>query len=305
MATTTGTALNYRDLLLKLRTFLTTTMLPASERWTELRYTSATEDELILKAPGLAGTEQIFIGIQTASVATNGTYNWLLNGFVGYNAANAFAAQPGAISGLSPALALWNGAIPYWFVASGRRVVVVAKVSTVYEAAYLGLIKPYATPGQYPYPLLIGGSMTGAAGYSYTLASVNHRHFIDPGEVGNAAINTACMLRGPGGAWLAFQNYAGSDTLYSLTRQTWPYHYTNLHLTREALDGSYVLTPALLTEYVTDMDRELYGELDGCYQVSGFGNAAENLITVNGVSHLVVQNVNRTTVRDYWALALV
>ena len=33
-------------------------------------------------------------------------------------------------------------------------------------------------------------------------------------------------------------------------------------------------------------------------------NAAENLITVGGVDHLVVQNVYRTSVRDYWALRL-
>jgi hypothetical protein len=44
--------------------------------------------------------------------------------------------------------------------------------------------------------------------------------------------------------------------------------------------------------------------LEGVYHVSGFNNAAENLITGGGVDHLVVQNVYRTSVRDYWALRL-
>ena len=35
-----------------------------------------------------------------------------------------------------------------------------------------------------------------------------------------------------------------------------------------------------------------------------FANAAENLITVGGLDHLVVQNVYRSDFGDYWAMSL-
>lgn len=308
MAWTSGTATDYRDLLDRLRQFLTTDMLPASERWQELRWSSdATSKELILQAPGLTGTEQIFCGLRTYASASSGYYMWDINGFIGFDPVKTFYDQPGAISGWVPMMSLCNFAIPYWFVANGRRCVVVAKVSTVYEAMYLGFIRPYATPGQYPYPLLVGGSMTGQRGRNYSVTGPNHRHFVDPGENDYNNANTACMLRGPSGAWLQFQNFvinSGSESLYNGPRQVWPTHYYYLGNVREAPDGSYVLYPIMLTQYNASADHDLFGELDGCYWVSGFNNAAENLISVSGVDHLVVQNVYRTGVRDYWALRL-
>jgi hypothetical protein len=231
---------------------------------------------------------------------------WDLNGFIGFNPANDFYTQPGAISGWLPMMSLWNTAIPYWFVANGRRAVVVAKISTVYQAAHLGFVLPYATPGQYPYPLLVGGSMTGQRGRNYSVTSPNHRHFVDPGEDGQNNANTACMLRGPSGAWLPFQNvaYSSSEYRYDGPRPVWPTNYTYLGNLREAPDGTYVLSPIVLTHHNSGTDHDLFGELEGVYHVSGFNNAAENLITVGGVDHLVVQNVYRTSVRDYWALRL-
>ena len=310
MAWTTGTASNYRDLYDRLVTFLTTdaALVAAGQQWTVLRNTSdSSNQELIIKAPGLSAADNIYCGLRTSENAPSGYWLWDLQGFIGYNGANTFANQPGAIPGSwIPRLALWNQPIPYWFVANGRRVVVVAKVSTVYEAAYLGFVLPYATPGQYPYPLLVGGSMTGERGYLYSNTSSNHRHFTDPGETQQNNAYTACMLRAPGGDWRAYQNAynPSSEQRYDGPRQVWPKNVRNMVEERQALDGSYVLTPLMLSDYSSAADHNLVGELDGCYHVSGFGNAAENLVTVAGVDHLVVQNVYRTAQREYWALRL-
>lgn len=306
MAFETGTATNYRDLLDRFHAFITThhDLVAAGQQWQALRWeTNATTKELILKAPGLAGAEEIYCGIRSYEDSNAPYHVWDLNGFIGFNQNNDFAAQPGAITGWTPKMALWNSAISYWFVANGRRAVVVAKVSTVYEAAYLGFILPYATPGQYPYPLLVGGSMTGKQGLSYSLISTNHRHFVDPGDQNSYSSYTACMLRSVSGGWMAFQNfYYGSQELlfYDGSRFVWPMIYSGLDKIREADNGTYVLTPVVLME----KNSNIFGELDGIYHVSGFNNAAENLITVGGVDHLVVQNVYRTSVRDYWALRL-
>ena len=65
--------------------------------------------------------------------------------------------------------------------------------------------------------------------------------------------------------------------------------------TRECPDGSYPLLPFILAGL---------GEMEGCYCVPGYANAVENIISVGGVDHLVVQDVFRTGYSDYWALKL-
>ena len=155
----TGTATNYTDLLAKLRTFLTAT-LSAPERWTELRYVTSGPHELILQGPG-SGTDEIIVGIKTIEDGVGDYQNWKLGGFTGYLGGAPFEAQPG-YSGEAPGpvhFTLWNSSIPYWFIADGRRVIVVAKISTSYMWCHLGFLNTYASPGQYPYPLLIGGNL--------------------------------------------------------------------------------------------------------------------------------------------------
>jgi len=72
------------------------------------------------------------------------------------------------------------------------------------------------------------------------------------------------------------------------------------------LNGEFSLTPITLNAgaYSGPSSPVTYGILDGCFSVPGIGNAAENIISLNGVDHLVVVNVQRTTVDEYWALAL-
>ena len=115
---------------------------------------SSAGSEYIWQAPGNSNQDQIIVGAKTFFDATGGYYNWRLLGATGFDAGMAFAAQPGACS--RPVLPLWNGSIPYWFFADGRRVIVVAKITTVYEHAYLGFLDAYATPGEWAYPL-VGG----------------------------------------------------------------------------------------------------------------------------------------------------
>ena len=310
MAFFTGVANNHKELLAHFQTFITThpQLIQTGQHWQILRWQQepSGNQTVIFKAPGLAGVEDIYCGICANTQPDANLYYWQLNGFIGFNPTNAFAQQPGAMRDWPPGLALWNSAIPYWFVANGRRAIIVAKISTVYQAAYVGLILPYATPGQFPYPLLIGGSMTGERGWHYSVTSPNHRHFVDPGEDSHDSAHTACMFRGPSGAWLPFQQWylSSSESLSTSPRQTWPMHTAGLDMLREAPDGSYVLTPVVLMQSNSTTDHDLFGELDGVFHVSGFHNAAENRITVNGVDHLVVQNVYRTGVRDYWALRL-
>jgi hypothetical protein len=72
------------------------------------------------------------------------------------------------------------------------------------------------------------------------------------------------------------------------------------------INGEMPLTPVTLMSFnnTTSPDPVTYGILDGCFSVPGQGNTAESLITIGGLSHLVVPNVQRTDASEYWALAL-
>jgi hypothetical protein len=181
MAYQTGTATDYRDLLDKLRVFLTSTMTPAAQRWQQLRWNvTSTTQELILRGPGLAGVDEIFVGIRSDQNVAGDIYNWHIQGATGYLPLDTWANQPNA----SPErhMALWNQPMPYWFVANGRRIIVAARVSTRVMFIHLGFILPYATPGQYPYPLLIMGSASNV-------------------RWSDVSSNFAPVIRSPGGAW--------------------------------------------------------------------------------------------------------
>ena len=96
------------------------------------------------------------------------------------------------------------------------------------------------------------------------------------------------------GAGLMATNLRPNDLLaWTGLSQMWPHSWGNN--ARECPDGSYPLLPFILSGL---------GEMDGCYAVPGFNNAAENIISVGGIDHLVVQDVFRTGYSDYWALKL-
>ena len=119
MAFTSGTAADYLDLLNRLKQFVTQDMLPANERWSVLCWVPGPPAELVLQGPGLAGTEQINVGILSEAGADYG--NWKLRGFVGWNPGQTFDGQynPGG-----PFYTLlMASAMPYWIVANGRRIV--------------------------------------------------------------------------------------------------------------------------------------------------------------------------------------
>jgi len=304
MAWTSGTATDYRDLLRKLRIFVTSTMTPASQRWQQLRWVEQpTTQELILKGPGLAGADEIFVGIQTYQDADAGWYWWDLNGFAGYNAAQPFNAQPGAITSDHPALSLWDSAIAYWFFANGRRIVVVAKVGTQFECAYAGFILPWTTPGQWAYPLFIGGSQTAAGGRLRSRADDGHRAFWHPRiDWPLGVVDAAAMLWSTAG-WVRISNSPEANVDDC---KVWPYLIGNLHEFGQCVSGDACLLPvALLASFAAESSRVPFGELDGVFYVSGHNTGAEAVITHGGRSFLVIQNVFRTAFDEHAAIELV
>lgn len=252
--------------------------------WTTLRYLNPTDPtqfrELILQGGGLSGTAQIFIGFRTYQSVSADYYNLSVAGFTGYVPGNTFTAQPGYMESGIPA---HNQRIDYWLTVNGQRIAVGLKVGTpVYEHGYAGFFLPYATPNQYPYPMLVGGMLDGVPGTRFS--DTSHAMYV-------RGTRNNCRMRFVDGSWKTPDCYP------------WGTGFTNVIAGNSQLrdtGGNYALLPVLLR----DGSPNLYGELDGVYQISGFNNTVENTLTIGGVTYVVLQDVARTGFTDYIALRL-
>lgn len=250
--------------------------------WTTLRYdTSGVNHQLILRGPGLSGTEEIFIGLRTYHDASADYYNLLGGVFTGYVAGNGFDQQPGAALVGCPA---HNNRIDYWMSLNGQRLALGLKVGTpVYEHLYLGKFLPYARPSQYPYPVVAGGTLVGAAATRFS--DTAHDFYVRGGS-GRGQVRT------PGG-WVNLSSYPWMNTFLCGTGAS------AVQLQARDTNSQYPLTPVEICDA-----GNIYGQLDGIYHISGFNNAVENTLHVDGVDYVVLQSVYRTGHADYLALRL-
>jgi hypothetical protein len=273
--TNTGSeGLAHWQMLLKIKAFA------EANGWTTLRYltpSDGTPRELIMVGPGLSGDDQIYVGFRTYHDVSADYYNLSSAGFTGYVPTNAFIAQPGYVECGIPS---HNQRIDYWLIVNPQRIAFGLKVGTpVYESGYAGLFLPYATPGQYPYPIVVGGMLSGipATRYSETTHSMPYK-----------GARAGMRMRFVDGNWLQPACYPWNNTEVAGTTNS----------VRDT-GGVYMLIPVMLWD-----GSNIYGELDGIYQISGFNNVVENTITLDGKTYVVIQDVSRTGFVDYYALEL-
>lgn len=318
MAFVSGTATNYRNLLSLLRTFA------LAQGWTESRYVTGAEDELILVGPG-SGADNIRVGMKTYSNGVGQYYNWKLGGFTGYLAGNPFESQPG-YSGESPSpvsLALWNSSIPYWFVIDNFRIIVVAKVNNTYQCAYLGFMRTFGSPGQYPYPLVVGGSHSFIAAppdvtsgdWRYDSAFFAFNFYAYPSFATGPRVGvSSCRVRTPTGTWRSvstrgssFQNgefgnidpasqasnLAQFDALADSQSQfttVFPW-CSSPDGVDPNLDGT---APMIQGEIITGEEsgdgNDILGELRGVFWTTGRLAAAEDILEIGTDDYLVIAN---------------
>lgn len=310
MSTLNGTATDYNDLLNQFRTFVTTdsTLVSLGQNWTELAYnntpynvvdssqTNQVIAETYLKAPGLSGTESIYMQLQAYHNTSTNIFNWRIRGAVGYLSSSNWFNQPGA----SPDqyAYMWDQPIEYWFAVNGQRAIITVKISTVYENIYIGKFLPYGTPSQYPYPLFIGGSGNASWGAGANLrfsdTGGNHRSYFDPEFAYYCA---------PDSSWQTLANWQGPN--FQTAANIWPW-VTNVpqqlrgSFMQNNLDGSYSVFPGRF-DVMSPAINEL-GEFDGVGFVSGFSNASENSLTIGSDTWIVFQDAFRTGLDNYCAI---
>lgn len=267
----TGGTLAHYKMLAKIKDFA------SANGWTVLRYDDVSANrELILKGTGLSGTEEIFVGFRTYQDSNTDYYNLLAGVFTGYVAGNSFDTQPGArLSGV-PA---HNNRIDYWLTLNGQRIALAMKVGTpVYESAYVGKCLPYGRPSQYPYPVVCGGMLSGAAitRFSDTTHSIPYKG------------NRANMALRSNDNWVQVYCYPWGNAAIAGATQL------------RDTSAVYHLLPIELH----DNTANLWGALDGIFYISGFNNAVENTLVIDGKTYVVIQDVGRNGFTDYYAMRM-
>lgn len=277
------------QMLLKIKT------LAEANGWTTLRYLNPTPytdktviRELILQGAGLSGTEQIFIGFRAYQDQTSDYYNLTVAAFTGYVAANAFAAQPGYIE---RGCCAHNQRIDYWLAVNAQRVLLGMKIGApaVYETVYVGKFFPYATPSQYPYPMVLCGTLTSATPATrYSDTSASH-------ATGARGGTSAGYLRDVMGNWVTFSCLP------------WTADYNNASTIRRDTGGYYSALKAVLFTGAANNPGgtgNVWGELDGIRYVSGFNNVSENTASIGGITNVLLGDVFRTGIGDYFLLEM-
>lgn len=277
--------------------------------WTQLVLDDGTPTrQAILRAPGAMAGAEFFLALATAQDVGSAAYGMKMNSFLNYDPDVPVSSQ----SLVSPPIWFntWQNTIDYWFYASDRRVIVVAKVNTTYISAYAGLYLPFALPSEIPRPFCLIGNYPLLA--PYNIANTRNRMIADPGE------GCAVFLNKNQNAWRDFGNHrTGSDDTNLVPNPTalvWParswttgasinpapswdiYGFLNL---RPNADGE---APSIACHIFDASNFVALGVLDGVFHTTGFGKTSQQEIAVGEKTYRAFQNVMRTTGRDFMAI---
>ncbi|WP_299311276.1 hypothetical protein [uncultured Halomonas sp.] len=344
MAYTHGTASGAEDLLDKLITFVTSDagLVAAGQAWQIINGASAPwtfapttgdpgtpfDKDILLKGTGLGGQDEIYVGVSPVYRTDLDSLLLRVRGFAGLVAGND-TIYSHINNGPWKRLPLSAGTMEYWFVASGRRIAGVVKIGTVYEAFYLGMFLPYATPATYPYPMMIGA----ASGIDIRFSDLGSQYslFWDPRRSAastSSNLESALTVRHQNGMWTIYRNdlsgypnvfpYRSPATPRSLGNGRYPDaspgqdpegegglrlrdNFTSFQ--KPAFGGAYLITPLTLASNEETMPG-VFGVLDGFGHVGGFAQGAENIVDVNGSHWLVHPNAYRSGTLDYCAMRL-
>jgi len=257
MATETGTASDYKDLLQKLKIFLTggsASPLNGLDYVVEEERSGSTSplsdipdgdpdnlvessanndqdhDQIIFSGSGGTSPEnRFYFAIQTYGLSTTGFFNWQIRGLTGYSTSSpqyvALRDQPGR----SPPcwLPLQNTTMTYWFIANNRRLMGAIKTGTSYQTFYIGFLNTFALETEYPYPMVVLGTSYNESRIfnSNTLAyaGLPQPGSLDAGEILAVQGDVFPDRTAPGwvrfsdGNWYAIKNFSAGGTEANIT----------------------------------------------------------------------------------------
>ncbi|MGK8437196.1 hypothetical protein ACRS3X_07570 [Ectopseudomonas hydrolytica] len=260
--------------------------------WTTLRDATTDERELILRSP--AGAH---VGLR-AETAADGSYkNLWLQGYRSFEPEASFHGQFGAIvhngsSALCPAMPLQNLPLTAWLAISDRRLLIVVKLSSVYVAAHLGYLLPFASDADYPEPLLIGGSITGNAKLWSGTTDNQNIFLFGRGSVGAGAPRVLL----PNGSWQSVNFSGNAPTNYAAI---FPFN-GGLEQLGRSFDDSHTMFQALVVSGLPsaesqEWEGEWLGYIEGVFGTDAEAVTSESQFTQLSRTFIVFPNVFRNS----------
>lgn len=265
--------------------------------------------------PGVDGTKQIFLAGFSNVQASNDGWNMAFRGFRFWQDTAQSIVDVPDNSG-SKYLYLSKTPIAYWIIINGGRVIVITRISGNYQFAYIGFGLPYETPAVHPFPYLVGAPGVNAAFRWDSTGNDMIRNPCDPMSSNPNTLTPATSSLAaifPSGIFEGVCNrYAQSSStdgaaVSNTQSRVWPYALgtdgtIGMEQFRDSIDGSKPLIPLVIE--CGGSPFHTWGEFDGVYWTTGFGNAAEAIIRDGAIDCMVVPNVYRSSLNHFCAIAL-
>ena len=311
MAYVSGEASNIYDLLEAVDTLVTTTVGWTSIVKTTSKYHNVDRTSHCIWTAKGDGNDNIYMQIRIPDElnGAEGTGNMmLLDALAGYDKNLYYFEQPGSIQQWlqsegkvevsQPAFTTTaDEKFHYWIFANQYRLIVITRMSIVYESMYMGFINPISSERQYPYPMYVAGNAI-ATGNKWPNNLTGS--FVFP--TGGSG-----YLRRADGTWRRFEapaqypSWNSSGTLF-------PYNAGNKKLVpnyiknnTQSQDNLLMMPVMLQTTNPTDINgilREVYWN-SGTRDVS-----SEQILTYNSQSYIMFDTKDLRGSNTYFAVKL-
>lgn len=273
------------------------------------------------QGPGYDAARRVHINCTTNYLLASSVERWVLSAGTDFDAASIGPwndAALGADTVYDTRMLFPLGPFTYWIYSNSLRVIVIVKNGLDdYISMYLGFMKAFAKPEDYPFPLYVGGASSGDSSLLVDAAALSS--FCDSGELGY------CRWRDWNGGWNSSNNRqsgAGKEDQYEFDpiSYNWPWH------TGSNGDGSFptnilgdkdIHTRHWMDAVVPTVQNELplfpvivmhdpfgcIGALDGVFAVPrGSILSAEQVITISAQNYRVFTNRDRNGGNHYFAI---
>lgn len=269
------------------------------------KVTLDTETELVIRGPGLSGSDTIYYGMVRSWSDANAGAWWTHYGIAGYVPSVTMEEQPGlqgGQGGTHPIHPFWSLAIPYVIIASGRCFKLITRSNIYYSQSYAGFYLPTSLPKYIGYPYLIGGTgdTRSTLWSALSQARSSFWNFCGP-EASNGG--GSCHRMNEAATWVPMLGYnenanSGNGGSRHTPNRCDPYSQYMMYDLRSNLDGTVPLFQVQLSPNK--------GFIDGVYAIPGRdGRSPEEIIDLgNGRRFLVTQNHHRSGFNDFCAFEL-
>lgn len=313
MAFKKGTAQDICDLVNQLEDFITQNGWVSQKDNQISPYTrtydfNGTGEQVILprffKGSGLAGHNEIYISMAVHYNTQQGYYTLGMYANRSYDKTKAWDKQYKA-QNYAVFTSMWEQPMPYWFFATGRRFIFVAKVANRYASMYGGMFLPSGTDLEYPYPVMAGGNHI-SYNQNYGQSNIgSSRSFWSPAtnrDSGSSYSSLFAYRPDYSHMWFAGA-YASSRGFHSWSTanygHTHPY-VKDFWVGRSADDNQHLILPIDLWEQ--SPNQQVLGTIDGCCFITGHLNAPESEVTVEGKTYLCFPALIQSDFNDYVAI---